>query len=99
MMANCEEEAARLRAMARHTSVRFRYTRHAEAELRKDSIARLHVENMLRRCRVTLSEYKGCELTHRTEGTDGDNRPIAAVVVMNEEAVVIKVITGWALKR
>jgi hypothetical protein len=98
-MANYEDDAARLRSLARNPSVRFRYRRHAEDELRKDSIAKLHVENMLRRCRVTLSECRGGEVTYRAEGTDGDGRPIAAVVVMYEEAIVIKVITGWSSKK
>ena len=67
--------------------------------MRQDSIAKLHVENMLRRCRVTLSEDKGGELTHRAEGTDGDGRHIAVVVVMYQEEILIKVISGWASKK
>jgi hypothetical protein len=98
-MANYEEVAGRLRRLARNPAVRFLYRRHAETELRADGIEKLDIENMLRRCSVSLSEISGRELTHRAEGTDGAGRPIAAVVVMYEEDLVIKVITGWAGKR
>jgi hypothetical protein len=98
-MANYEEVAGRLRRLARNPAVRFLYRRHAETELRADGIEKLDLENMLRRCSVSLSEISGRELTHRAEGTDGAGRPITAVVAMNEEDLVIKVITGWAGKR
>jgi hypothetical protein len=78
---------------------RFLYTRPAEQELRNDGISKPEVENMLRRCRVTLVEPSGLEeMLLRAEGTDADGRPITAVVVLREETVVIKVITGWARK-
>jgi hypothetical protein len=75
------------------------YRRHAEVELRADGIEKLDIENMLRRCWVSLSEIRGREMTHRAEGADSAGRPITAVVVMYEEEPAIKVITGWAGKK
>jgi hypothetical protein len=53
---------------------------------------------MLRRCRVTQVELNGCDETLRAEGSDADGRPLVAIVVLYEETVVIKVITGWIRK-
>lgn len=97
--ASLEDEASKLRSLARRPDVRFLYTRHAEEELSKDGIPKLDVENMLRRCRVTLVEENRGELTRRAEGTDIDGRPIAAIVVPYEDKGSIKIITGWAAKR
>ena len=94
-MAGNEDHAARLRRASSQQGARFLYTRHAEAELQKDNVAKIEVENMLRRCRVTLVEPSGADETLRAEGSDADGRPLVAVVVLNEETVVIKVITGW----
>ncbi len=89
----------RATSSARRPDIRFLYTRHAEEELSKDRIPKLDVENMLRRCRITLIEESRGELTRRAEGTDIDGRPIAAVVVPYDERGVIKIITGWAATR
>jgi hypothetical protein len=94
-MANNEARAARLREIARRDDVRFWYTRHAEIELRKDHVSKPEVENMLRRCRISLIETEKNEETLRAEGTDADGRSLAAIVVLYEESVVIKVVTGW----
>jgi hypothetical protein len=93
---SCFQEASRLRRLAANRSVFFRYTRHAREEMTKDSIVRIDVENMLRRCSVTLIEQSGGEETWRAEGTDNDGRAITAVVVVYEVQIEIKIITAWA---
>ena len=59
-------------------------------------IPKIDVENMLRRCRVSMIEERDGELTRRVEGTDVNGRGIVAIVVPYEEDGVIKIITGWA---
>jgi hypothetical protein len=95
---NLDDEASELRSLARKPA-RFLYRRHAEQELQKDGIPKIDVENMLRRCRVTMVEERGGELTRRAEGTDINGRPIVVIVVPDEETGAIKIITGWAAKR
>ena len=98
-MMNYGHEGSKLRALARRDGVRFWYRSHAESELRDDNIPKIDVENMLRRCRVTMVEEREGELTRRAEGTDADGRRIAVIVVPYEDTGIIKVITGWAIKR
>jgi hypothetical protein len=93
-----ENEASRLRKLAQNPNVLFIWTNHAEVEREKDSIAKIDVENMARRCSVSLVENKRGEEEWRAEGTDIDGRRIAAVVVADERNVQIKVITTWARK-
>ena len=63
--ANLDDEGSRLRSLARHLGIRFLYRVHAEQELAKDGIPKIDVENMLRRCRVSMVEKRGGELTRR----------------------------------
>ncbi len=95
-MPSLADEASKLRSLARRKGVRFLYRRHAEQELRKDNIPKIDVENMLRRCQVSMVEERDGELTRRAEGTDVDGRPIVAIVVPYEDEGAIKIITGWA---
>ena len=74
----------------------MRYTSHALDEMKADKIVRIDVENMLRRCRVTLVETKKGEETWRAEGTDNNGRGITAVVVAYEDVIRVKIITAWA---
>ena len=94
-----EHEAGRLRSLA-SSGANVWYTRHAETELANDDIAKLDVENMLRRCSVALVEVNSSgDTTWRAVGTDSDGRRIVAVVVANEDDHEIKVITGWVHRR
>ncbi len=95
-MPDFANEASRLRILARNRAVQLRFTKHGLEELQKDNISRIDVQNMLRRCRVTLVEDRKGEETWRAEGADNDGRPIAVVVVAYEEELTIKIITGWA---
>ena len=95
-MSNFENEASRLRGLAVNPAVRFRWTFHAEKELLKDEIPKIDILNMLKRCRVTLVEMSKGEETWRAEGRDADGREITAVVVVYEDAILIKIITCWA---
>ena len=94
--ANFENEASRLRRLARRDGVRFAYRKHAEDEMANDKVYKIDVENMLRRCRVTLVEEKKSETTWRAEGKDTEGRSIAAVVVAYEDLIKVKIVTAWA---
>ena len=93
-MAN-ENEASLLRKLARKPEVLFRYRSHAEVEMRNDSIEKIDIENMLRRCKVTNVEYSNDETTFRAKGSDLDGRKIVAIVVIYVDECEIKVITAW----
>lgn len=92
---NFEPQASRLRGMV-STGARIAFRAHALAEMEKDGIARLDVEVMLGRCKVTLIEDRRGEETWRAEGVDFDGHRIVAVVVCKTEEFEIKVITSWA---
>lgn len=94
-----ESQASRLRRLARRRDVLFLYSEHADVELAKDGLCKIDIENMLRRCRVTLVEESDGEEAWRAEGTDRDRRRIAACVVPYEGKIWIKVITGWAWRQ
>ena len=94
-----ENEASRLRKLARRSDVTVWWVNHAEDERNKDSIAKLDVYNMLKRCRVSKVEETDGEECWRAEGTDVDGRGITAEVVANEDdPPEIKIITTWAHK-
>jgi hypothetical protein len=94
-----EHEASRLRNLARGRALIW-FTRHGEVERKQDKIEKIDVSNMLKRCSVTLTEInkKSGEEEWRAEGTDSDGRAITAVVVADEGACEIKVVTAWAKK-
>ncbi len=94
-----ENEAARLRKLARRSDVTVWWTDHAEIERNKDNIAKLDVHNMLKRCSISKVEETDGEECWRAEGTDIDGRRIAAIVVAYEaEPPEIKIVTTWAHK-
>jgi hypothetical protein len=90
-----ENEASHLRNLARKKNVEFYYVNHALVEMKNDDIAKIDIENMLRRCRVTLVEDKKGEETWRAEGNDYNGRPIVATIVAYEDAIVVKIVTAW----
>lgn len=87
-----------MRKLAKQKDVMFFYSDHAIAEMQNDGLARIDIENMLRRCRVTYVEDKKGDETWRAEGTDCDGRPIVAIVVAYTNIIKIKIITAWAKK-
>ena len=95
-----ENEASRLRDLARDPNVLVWWKRHADEERQKDGIAKIDVHNMLKRCMVTNVEETDGEETWRAEGKDIDGRSIAAIVVAYEDEhnPEIKIITTWAKK-
>jgi hypothetical protein len=94
-----ENEASRLRKLARRSDVTVWWTDHAEVERNKDNIAKLDVQNMLKRCLISKTEETDGEECWRAEGTDIDGRRIVAEVVAYEDAPPeIKIITTWAHK-
>jgi hypothetical protein len=95
-----EHEAGRLRNLARAGRVLIWFTGHGGEERQNDDIPKIEVVNMLKRCSVTLVEVnnKSGEEEWRAEGKDGDGRGITAVVVVDEDALEIKVVTTWAKK-
>lgn len=95
-----ENEAARLRKLARIPRVLFEWSGHAEVEREKDSIFKIDVHNMLKRCSISNVENTDGEEGWRAEGTDIDGRRIAAIVVAYEDEhnPAIKIVTTWAHK-
>jgi hypothetical protein len=95
-----ENEASRLRTLARNPHVLFAWTKHADVERRKDDIAKIDVHNVLKKCSVSNVEETDGEETWRAEGTDIDGRPIAAIVVAYEDQnnSEIKILTTWVKK-
>jgi hypothetical protein len=95
-----EDQAGRLRRLARNPNVLIGWKSHAEDERKNDGIAKLDVHNMLKRCSVTNVEDTDGEEGWRAEGTDIDGRRIIAIVVAyeDEEFPEIKIITTWAKK-
>jgi hypothetical protein len=95
-----EDQAGRLRRLARNPNVLIGWRSHAEDERKNDGIAKLDVHNMLKRCSVTNVEDTDGEEGWRAEGTDIDGRRIIAIVVAyeDEEFPEIKIITTWAKK-
>jgi hypothetical protein len=94
-----ENEAARLRKLAKRSDVTVWWTDHAEIERKKDNIAKIDVQNMLKRCSISNVEDTDGEEGWRAEGSDIDGRRIAAIVVAYEdEPPEIKIVTTWAHK-
>ena len=93
-----EHEAGRLRSLARDWRTLIWFTGHGGEERQKDDIPRIDVVNMLKRCGVTNVEFKAKtgEEEWRAEGKDSDGRGITAIVVADEGALEIKVVTTWA---
>jgi hypothetical protein len=95
-----EHEASRVRSLARDRRVLVWFTGHGGEERQNDDIPKIDVVNMLKRCSVTRVEVnnKSGEEEWRAEGKDSDGRGITAVVVLDEDALEIKVVTTWAKK-
>jgi hypothetical protein len=93
-----ENEAARLRKLARRSDVTVWWSGHADVERRNDNIAKIDVQNMLKRCSVSNVEDTDGEECWRAEGRDIDGRRVAAVVVAYDEPPEIKIVTTWAYK-
>ena len=93
-----EHEAGRLRRLAKDPRTLVFYTDHAEIERKKDDISKLDIANMLGRCSISLVEVnkKNGEEEWRSEGSDSDGRKITVVVVIDEDALEIKIVTTWA---
>jgi hypothetical protein len=89
------DQGRRLRALARDTSVQFRWTRHALEEMNSDNITRNDVRTVLRKGLVIRVESNRYEETWNCLGIDLDERKIEIVVVANENELSIKVITVW----
>jgi Domain of unknown function (DUF4258) len=93
-----ENEAARLRKLAKRPDVTVWWTDHADSERQKDNIAKIDVQNILKRCSVSKVEDSAGEECWRAEGTDIDGRRISVEVVAYDEPPEIKIITTWAHK-
>jgi hypothetical protein len=95
-----ESEASRLRNLARNPDVLVWWVPHADDERKKDKIAKLDLQNMLKRCSVSNVEDTYGEEGWRAEGTDIDGRRICAIVIAyeDEDNPEIKIITVWAKK-
>jgi len=89
-----EAESSKLRTIARGNPS-FIWTKHALVEMEKDDIAKIDIVNLLKRCIVTLIEYRK-EEHWRAEGKDINGRRIEVVLVLYENKIKIKIITAWS---
>jgi hypothetical protein len=95
-----ENEASRLRKLARRPDTTVWWSGHGDDERNKDDISKIDVHNMLKRCRISKVEQSDGEDSWRAEGTDIDGRAIAAeVVAYEDDPPEIKIITTWAHKK
>lgn len=94
-----EHEAGIIRRMMRNPGVRIVYSDHAERErMVQRKITDNDVRTVLKRCRVTLVEDRGPTPVWNAEGSDLDGRRLRVCVRVNEEAIVVVVITVIDLK-
>jgi hypothetical protein len=92
------DEGRRLRAVAKDRLVRFAYTTHALAELRKDQLTKVDVEFVLKRAAIVgIGSSKG-EETWNAQGRDTDERLVEIVIVLYEYEKKIKIVTAWHVK-
>lgn len=83
-----------LRRLALNPECRFVWTRHALKAVADDGRTALDVEYALMNGQVILQEQKQ-DLLWRVTGTDLDGHKIQVVVAVNEEEIVIKLVTTF----
>jgi hypothetical protein len=83
-----------LRRVARDPACRFRWTKHALKAVEDDGRTTLDVEHALTNGRVILHEQKQ-DLLWRVIGADLDGNKIQVVVAVDEQEIVIKVVTTF----
>ena len=85
-------EQAALRRVVAHPNHRIKWTKHSLDQMRDRDVTYADVNRVLRMGRVTWIEQKRDELWH-VEGRDIDGRSIRLVAAVEEEVLVIKVVT------
>lgn len=83
-----------LRRVARNPNCRFIWTKHALKEVADDGRTTLDIEQSLMSGQVILQEQKR-DILWRVRGRDLDGKAVQAVVAVNEEEMIIKVITTF----
>ena len=84
-----------LRHVARNPNCRFIWTKHAIKAVADDDRTTGDVEFALMNGRVLLHEHAKQDLLWRVEGKDIDGGRIQVVVAVDEEEIVIKVVTTF----
>lgn len=97
-MAN-HNETRRLHALIANPNTLIDYTEHALDEMAKDEIVQQDVEVILSRSAVTeIQSAEPSEVRWRISGYDGDGRYLEIVVVVEEDSLIVLVITTWHAK-
>jgi Domain of unknown function (DUF4258) len=83
-----------LRGIANDTKCRYRFTTHADEQMRRRGITAPDIEHCMMNGHVVLAETKQ-DILWRVRGKDLDERELEALVVVDETAITIKVITAF----
>ena len=86
-------ETARLRRLVREMKALIFFSRHALERMMEHQVSKLEVERILSRCPVVRVEPGLRGVTWNVQGTDSRERLLEVVIVVNEHAVEIKVVT------
>jgi hypothetical protein len=89
------DETGRLRRIARNPATNVDYYRHALDEMSLDDISRNDVETLLRRSAVTDVQPGD---RWRVSGKDQNERDLEVIVCVQEEELLIEVVTAWDRK-
>lgn len=84
-----------LRRVARDPNCRFRWTKHALQAVKDDGRTTEDVEYALTNGQVILQEQRK-DLLWRARGKDLDGKPVEAVVAVEADEIVIKVVTTFS---
>jgi len=89
-------ETSVLREVMSSPGRRIRYTRHALEEMGNDNIIDADIITVLEKGKVTWIETKKDVLWH-VEGKDCDSRRVRVVISVNNDVVIVKIITAMLL--
>lgn len=89
-------ETSILRKVLSNPDCRIRYTKHALEEMENDNIIIPDIITVLGKGKVTWIENKKDVLWH-VEGKDFDSRRVRVVISINNEVVIVKIITAMLL--
>lgn len=89
-------ETSVLREVMSSPGYRIRYTSHALEEMGNDNIINADIIAVLEKGKVTWIENKKDVLWH-VEGKDCDSRRVRLVISVNNDVVIVKIITAMLL--
>jgi hypothetical protein len=91
--ANYVAETSIIREIMASPECRIEYTRHALQRMKERDVLSVDIEEILTNGHVTLIETAQADITWRIEGRDIDGRNFKVVASVNEDLILIKIIT------